>query len=276
MKINRMIWIFLMTILLAGISYGSISDVNIIAPASSSVVNASLTVINITFTPQNGTVACQLQATSTSTANSSGYNLFNMTNMSTQPQGQVNTTIDLSTIAFEDSNDYILTASCQNNTEASIGSDTNTGVTFNSTVPLTPISSSASETKFDNGDVLTVTVGANSTTGCTIYFDNQAPITMTHSGATCTYTFDKSTLPDRIYNTVYIKASDGTETTNSANYKYIVENNRNTNNPLSGVNQAVITEVGAQQLGISTSTNQMLMYAFILAIVWYVFFYNKK
>src|SRR3990167_5923434 len=126
MKINRIAWIFLMMVLLVGISHGSISDVNIIAPTSLSVVNASLTVINITFTPQNGTVACQLQATSTSTANSSGYNLFNMTNRSTEPQGQVNTTIDLSTIAFEDSNDYILTVNCKNGTsEASIGSDTN-------------------------------------------------------------------------------------------------------------------------------------------------------
>lgn len=278
MKINRTMWILLLMIMMAGMSYAF--TVNLVSPAASSTIRGtSDQLINITMPTMNGTAYCQLQVASASTANSSGYNLFNFTNQSVGPQNQVNTTLNFSTLRFEDSTDYIFTVNCQNNSHSQTGTDTNTGITIDYSIPSAPNSTSTSETKFDSGDTLTFTVRDDTTTSCTIYFDSQAPIAGTYSTSTCSYTFDKSTLPDKVYNSVFARASDGTNTTDSATYKFIVENNKNTNNPLAGVNQAVTTNVGAQQLGITTpntSTDNTLMYAFILAIVWYVFFYNKK
>lgn len=270
---NKLMIYMIMSMLMLGIGYAF--TVTIQSPAASSTVDYNtLPLINITFEKQNGTVACQAQITSPSTANSTGYNIFNKTNSSGET-GQVNFTINFNTTIFEDSNDYTITANCQNDTQAVTGTDTNTGVIFDFTKPSTPNSTTTSGTKLKSGNVLTFNVNAERTTGCTIYFDSQTPITGTYGGNTCNYTFNLYTLPDKYYNYVYAKASDGTNTTNSIMYNYIIENHKNTNNPLAGVDTAVTTDIEAQQLGIGNGNN-LLMYAFILTVVWFVFFYNKK
>ena len=125
---------------------------------------------------------------------------------------------------LEDGTDYIFNVSCTNATNTV--SDVSSSVVVDNTVPTTPSSLvPSSESTDDDGSIsFSSTVTSGRTTACTLYFPNRNPgspsYTMTHSGSSCTYTI--SSLPEETYD-YYIRASDGTNNTDSAVTRFNVD-----------------------------------------------------
>lgn len=191
-----------------------------ITPASGSVVGGATT-FNIT----NSTAAtynCTIWASSPSTTNSTNVSLGTLTNESAI-DFDINGSIEVKVETLEDSNDYSFYASCMDLT-----STTNTStvtLTVDNTIPETPSSlSPASNSKDSDGSVtFSGSVVDANTTGCTLYFVGRNPgsssYAMTYSASSCTYSI--TTIPEETY-VYYIQATDGTNTTNSAQTRFSV------------------------------------------------------
>lgn len=213
----------LLTLMMAMLVLTSLTLVSatVINPSSGATVS-STAILNATNTSMANMVNCSFYAKSASTANSSWGYLALATNVSTNPLS-INVTFD--SAVLEDSNDYIFNASCRNRSNY-IYDSLSTGVIVNNTIPTAPTSlSPASGTVDDDGTVsFSSTVTGARTTGCTLIFNGgnpgQSSYTMTHSGNTCTYSL--ASIPEQTFKW-YIRASDGTDTANSAERYFEVD-----------------------------------------------------
>jgi len=195
------------------------TTVSLVSPAADSTI-AGTTVLNATVTNVAGNFTCEFYAKSSSTANNTWTLLVTRANTTdTDANATFNSAI------LEDSNDYIFNVTCSNDTDTWAG-DTNNRITVDNTIPQAPTSLSPSTDSIDTDGTVTfsATVVGENTTSCTLYFVEGNPgdssYTMTHSGDTCTYTL--SSIPEQSYKW-YVQASDGTNTTNSATSRIIVD-----------------------------------------------------
>lgn len=166
---------------------------------------------------------CFLYAKSSSTGNSSNVLLGFAGNNSAG--GLINmTNFTFNSNAIEDASDYIFNATCVNDT-AWFNETIVTSILVDNTVPTAPtsLSPAASSTDDDGTVTFSSTVTGSRTTACTLYFTGINPgessYSMTHSGSTCTSS--SLNLPEQTFE-YYIQASDGTNTTNSANTRFEV------------------------------------------------------
>lgn len=182
---------------------------------------SGVTTVNATMvgTTNDTSYNCTFYANSAAlTANTTAVNLGSSENLSAiDGTWFINITFDSSIL--EDATDYVLNATCyqRNGTNSDTDSDTNTGVIINNTVPTAP--TSLVPTSDDDGIITFAgTVTGSETTACTLYFDGKNPglssYTMTHSGNNCSYT-TTSAIAEETYKW-YIRASDGSETTDSS------------------------------------------------------------
>lgn len=226
---------FLIGLFLIGlVNAGNINTPTVTTPAASGTLSGG-GLVNISFAGNDGSNVtwCSFQVMSSSTANSSWSTVVNISNSSAADDsnnanwGDLNWTLtsDITAIIVEDSNDYSARAVCYNGSDNTT-SATVTSVTIDRTKPQTPTTAHADETEFDDvtTKTITYTITGENTTSCRIAFliDGAPPrftgtntFSMTHSGNSCTYTVTKATIADAVYD-VYVRASDGTNTTNSA------------------------------------------------------------
>jgi hypothetical protein len=220
MEINKKILLSFLLVMCLSLTMVSAATgtVSLDLPAASATVTGTF-VLNVTNSTFDEMVNCTFTIASTSTANTS----VTIGTFSNDTLDNVNATFDSTTI--EDSNDYTVTASCRNSTNDQ-ATDTSTSVTVDNTIPQTPSSLSPSDESEDTDGSVTFsgTVTGVNTTGCTLYFTGKNPgsssYTMTHSANTCTYTH--SSVPEEAYDW-YIRASDGTNTTDSSTYNIRVD-----------------------------------------------------
>jgi len=291
-KMNKKIFLMvLMSIFLFGLATTTFAGINntvLQSPAVDAILapGTGLTLVNVTFgNPSNLSVGCQLRVTSSSTANITGYTVFNFTNNRAITDGinQSNRTINLSSIIFEDATNYAWFVGCQGDDQddtltATNRTDNNTGITIDRTLPTTPtVNTPAAGSVLNSGDVLSFTVGGPNTTSCTLVFDNQPTITGTHAGNTCNYTINTYTLADKIYNNVRVTASDGTNTTTSSSVSYTIENSVNSQSPFAGA-EIVTTDVQtAQNLGVKSGggTNTLTIFG-LLVLAYLIYKKNQR
>lgn len=272
--------LLVMMLIISSISVFGLNNTVLVSPATDGTIasGSGLYTINITYgNPENLSVSCALYITSVSTANTTFYMVTNISNANAQniTMNQSNTTINFSSIIFEDATDYNFYASCSNTT--AVTTDNNTGVTIDITVPTAPTASSTvgPNERWTNTEVITFNVGDATTTSCQFLFDNQPVITGTYATSTCTYTFDRFTLPDGIYNNVRVRASDGTNTTDSSAVTVWVDIVRKSSSgSISGT--AEVDSATAQQLTNSGSNTQTGVIVILLLLAGYYFFVNKK
>ncbi len=191
-------------------------------PSASSTISG-IVVLNVTnSTGFDEMVNCTIYAGSSLTSNTTWTEIGFFVN---DTLDNVNGTFDSSIL--EDATDYVLNASCTNSS-ASIQEDTNTLINIDNTVPIAPSSlSPADGTSDDDGDLtLSATVVGENTTSCTVFFTSRIPgsggssQTMTHTGDTCSLTL--TSVPEETYEW-YVRASDGTNTTDSASQRFLVD-----------------------------------------------------
>lgn len=213
--VSLLLGVFLLTILSSFVS-AAVLTVTINTPSANAVVRGTLNV-TVTVTNQNNTnVSCDVYAQSANTANSSWAKLTS-SGIQNTTASIWNTTVN--TELVEDGTSYIFNITCNNNTD--VADSTSTGIIVDNTEPVTPSSLSPSDESTDaDGDItFSATVAGVNTTACTLYFDGTHPgypsYTMTHSANTCTYS--ATSVPDQTYNW-YIRASDGSNTTDSSIY----------------------------------------------------------
>lgn len=187
-----------------------------VTPASSATLGGTVALNASGTNLQN----CTFYAGSSLTANTTWTQIAFSSNQ-TVLKGSINTTFD--SASLEDATDYSFNATCRNLTNSLTAQTLTTSITVDNTVPvapssLTPTSSSDGSASFSS------TVTGTRTTACTLLFTGANPgqpsYTMTHSGSTCTYSL--SAMPGMIY-TYYVRASDGTNTTDSATQQLNVD-----------------------------------------------------
>ena len=193
--------------------------VTLISPSASSTISGT-TILNVSVTSPTSNFTCKFYAKSSSTANNTWSLLATQLNTTATTS---NTTFDSTVI--EDSNDYIFNATCYNDTDT-WGSDTNTGITVDNTIPQAPTLSPSTNTLVTSAttQTFTGTVADENTTGCTYVIgrggtslssEDTTSGTATYSGTTCTFTKTFSDQSDNGDWYWYITASDGSNTTDS-------------------------------------------------------------
>ena len=219
MKANKTLFVFLLAsvFLLTMVSAVPV----LVAPATGGTLTGASAVLNAT----NGTVTemlnCTWYASSASTANSSAVSIGAQTNESASATN-INMTFD-STI-LEDSNDYVVYATCFNST----GSETTTsatGVIISNTNPTAPTLTPADQTTVTATGTQTFTgvVVDATTTGCTYtIYRGGSPSdgdsgTAVYSTTSCTASKAFSTTADNGVWWVTMTATDGTNTASTTN-----------------------------------------------------------
>lgn len=207
-KINLVLVLAILSVL----SIVSVNAVTLISPANSATVSGTY-ILNATNTSLPYMVNCTFYAKSSLTANSSWTSLGTFTNLTDNPL-RINGTF--ASTGLEDANNYFFNATCRNISNSVSSAASTETIIVDNTVPTAP--SSLTPTSDTDGTVsFSATVTGRETTSCVLYFSGTNPgnpsYTMTHSGATCTY--DSLSMPEQSYQ-YYVRASDETNTTNSA------------------------------------------------------------
>lgn len=223
-RFNRsIIMLSIMALMVVAIAMADTTTIEL--PATSGIVDGAGLDFNISYTNAVQTqnlVTCDIGIFSASTANSSAATShFNVTNSTSRNALNVNFTL-ASADLLEDSNDYTVAATCWNTT-ASIAATSSTSVRVDRTVPTAATSVTPSTTQSSNNVAFSGTVDADQTTGCSIVFRGKNPTTattMTHSGTECTLTINR--IPEDQY-TYFIRATDGTNSTDSADTTFTVD-----------------------------------------------------
>lgn len=186
------------------------ANVTLVAPASSATLS-QVVVLNASI-PENaeGYNRTYFLASSASTANSTAVIIAQATNTTLTA---FNTTYN--TTGLEDASNYVFQVILTNGTTNITASTTS--VVIDNTNPATPSSLSPTATQTSNSVTFSGTVGASTTTACTLNFIGINPgassYTMTHTGSSCSA--DLTNVADQTY--VYtITASDGSDTTTSS------------------------------------------------------------
>lgn len=183
-----------------------------------------LIAVNITISgSQNNVTNCSLWAKSVAlTANTTYTQIANKSGslwISNDTTGDTNfTTMIWNSAMFEDGSDYSFKAICSNSTDGTVlmnlSSAEKTGVIIDNTAPTTPSALlPATDTIDTDGTVnLSCTVGASSTTSCTITFGSDT-YTAGYSGTSCSKQI--TSIPAQTYDW-YCKASDESNTTRTS------------------------------------------------------------
>lgn len=214
-----MLGMFFLTIFAIGFASATLTT---ISPASSSTISGETALLNASSNVLSNMLNCTWYAISVSTANNSFVAVKTQLNASGEVTS-INSTFNSNIL--EDSNDYQFYSQCFNAT-ANETSATNTGITIDNTIPQTPTGLSPVEGTLIKVREITFssTVTGANTTGCTLNFVEVNPgstsYTMTHSGNTCSHTL--TNVPDQTFK-YYITASDGTNSTNSAETSFNVK-----------------------------------------------------
>ena len=224
--------------------------------------------LNATAT-QNATVNCTFSLASAALANTTSITAGTDYNDTVEDTG-FNVSFD--TTALEDCTDIQLTVTCYNET-GEVETATTSSLTADNTIPTAVNVLPADGATVEDGSTYTATVIARNTTGCTLHIGVNK-YTMTHSGATCTYTTRATDPPDGDYDW-YVTATDGTNTTDSSKYDVLVE---------SGGGGGFVSVAVAQQLlereeqEEETKKNYRTLgiLALIGVAIWYFKFRKKK
>lgn len=231
----------IMTLAIAMESYGALSCAFVKPSTGGTINNQSGTgKFNITFAggEGNATVTARFNASSSATANSSTRTfLFSQTNLSgavLMANGTVNASLPATTI-LEDGATYTITASVEGPGESSQCSGSPTNVIVDRTNPTIPSAISPTGSSEDpTSTTFSATVNDATTTGCILNFNNvaggganpgQANYPMTYSTTGCTLTLNNVPRGDYTYR---VRATDGTDLTNSAFQTYSVSQSGNT------------------------------------------------
>lgn len=214
---------------------------------------------------------CTVYITSSSTATS---RVIIADNVSTTRVSIYNDTTYL-----EDSNDYTLTASCRNQSN-DLATNSSITVRVDNDVPDTPttLSPSANSIDTDGSITFSATVNDSETTGCTLYFPNTQPSSassyaMTYATTSCTYTL--SSIADQSYD-YYIRASDGTNTTDSSTIRFNVNRKQSSDymfqSPEVVDTQSQTNEFSISNLGDSGVTIGIIILVILVVIIGYYIF----
>ena len=223
----------------------------LVTPASSATVSGTTVAWNASFSSFANPMNCSVYVSSPSTANTTAVNISTSTNSSVNAVF-INGTFNSNLV--EDSNDYSVYASCVNQTSTTQNSSANTAIVFDNTIPQAPTSLTPADASRDtDGSVtFTGTVTARNTTGCTLLFNGQNPgtssYTMTHTTNSCTHTL--SSVPEQSYQW-YIRASDGTNTTNSATQTITVDGTTSAGKAVLLAQQKGVEPLGGALLSVS-------------------------
>jgi len=177
----------MMALFAVGVNAGTVTMVN---PASSQYVgNAAVGgEMRLNATQDFNATWCAFRVYSTSTANSSTtLAVRNVTKDHTDAASNNSVNASINVRFFEDANDYVALAICENITSAEVyTSASTTGITLDSTVPDVPtVNTVAGYTDDDGALNFNATVLGNQTTGCTLRFIGTVP---TGVGASVTIT----------------------------------------------------------------------------------------
>lgn len=160
---------------------------------------------------------CTVFAKSSLSANSTWTLVINGTASAIRNASDTVWNATFNTAMIEDANDYIINATCFNGTAGDHGEDTNTGITIDNTAPTAATSLYPTGTVTNQTFRFGGTVTDSETTSCTIRFDGTNPglssYTGTYSGSSCYYA--ATLVPEQTYK-YYVRASDGTNTTDSS------------------------------------------------------------
>ena len=243
---------------------------DVVSPASNSVISGTSVTLNATGT---NLLNCTFYAMSPSTANNTWTLLgtfSNTTDSATSISGTFNSEI------LEDSNDYSFNATCRDTSNTLLDGSITTGVTIDNTIPQAPTSLSPSDKSIDTDGTITFSatvVGAN-TTGCTLHFVGISPgsggtsRTMTHSGDSCTLTI--SNIPAQTY-TWFIRASDGSNTTDSSQVQVTVSTAKAKTTP--EIQREAIKTLSLQNKGeLDSSTIVWAIIIIIILVILYTYF----
>lgn len=163
---------------------------------------------------------CSIYVSSPSTANSTATNVSFYSNVSANATTLNGTILSATTLNIQDSNDYSMYASCQNQSGQIQNTSTITSLRWDNTVPTAPTSIyPTTGLRNENGslDFSSTVIGWN-TTACRLYFVNGPNYNgvsqaVTHSANSCTLSL--TNVPAQTYNFI-LGASDGTNETNSS------------------------------------------------------------
>jgi len=194
------------------------ATVTLVSPANGLVYSGDGLLINVTnSTAFADVVNCTLFGSSSLTANSTAVSLGVITNDSATFD-YINGSIFNST-TIEDANNYVVYASCWSVNSTNQVSASNT-ITIDNSIPTASSSLSPTDNSVDGDGSVTFsgTVVGENTTSCTLRFNGAIPPggngqSMTHTGDTCSLTL--TSIPDQTYDW-FIRASDETNTTDSA------------------------------------------------------------
>ena len=190
------------------------------------------TVLNVSYNTTGMTsiinITVAFEAKSASTRNSSYSLIGNVTN--TSNQRHVNFTMPSSTAVLEDSNDYVVRASCILNASGATShngvSSESSAVILDRTNPAPPTGITFTNPVTDT-KTITATINLELANACIIKFGGNR-ISMTRSSTTCTYTAQrgKSSPADGDYQFSVI-ASDGTNETASGEQSVTIDADQN-------------------------------------------------
>lgn len=228
--------VFLFLFMFSILSVSATTTIN--TPSASSTIGGS-TAFNVTVTdgtvPERENLNLTFYLKSSLTANNTWAVIGTNNSLNfTLTANQSITTINLAGL-IEDANDYILNVTVKNSTGSIIGSDTNTGMIVDQTVPQTPTLSPASNPSSpqtsSTTQTFTATVTGANTTSCTYVIarggassgSDYITGTATHSGNTCTFTKAFTATTDNGNWKWYVTASDETNSSTSATNDYVAQ-----------------------------------------------------
>jgi hypothetical protein len=204
------------------------------APVTGSKTSGTIN-LTVTNSTLNEMWNCTFYAKSSALANPLTWTTLGTATNETYSYGiwRINTTLANPWATLNDSSDYIFNATCRN-TSSDITDALITGVILDNTVPTTPTSIPSSKEYTNNSASWIATVNGTTTTACVLSFRGTNPgsanYTMTYSVGSSSCTYALTTIPELAY-TYYIIASDGLNSTNSADYTF-TESSSSGNNPL--------------------------------------------
>lgn len=212
--IKKFLLFTITAILLTSFAYAAVT-INV--PANDATVTGN-NAINVSVTDNKGNFSCVIYFKSVSTANSTWSKIVTLSNNTIGGGWATGLNNTFNSALVEDSNDYLINASCYNLT-AFMGDDTNTGIIVQNTVPTAPTSVSPSDNTLitsKGAQTFSGTVINAKTTGCTYTLlkggTSVETGAATYSGSTCSFTKTFGSSIDNDLWSVILTASDGTDT----------------------------------------------------------------
>jgi len=249
---NKILILPLLLLALVGMVYAD----SFIVPASDGTLSGTTAYINISLTTQpNLTANCTITGNSVIADNNTIQIVARNTTLS---QGQF-ANVTFSTIPYRDAGDWILTATCYNNTMQQVSTFTQTSVNFNNTIPVIDtclIGGTTASTRTVSASTQTFACTIYNATSANIYWRNSAGLSAdgsSNSNTQCTnvafsdsYGATGLQLSCNIYSidttsrTLYFDILDGADTVTGTSYSLTIEG-RST--PGDGQQGQIVTQI---------------------------------